>query len=145
MPNFSTIRLIVRGASQKNLRGGGINPPCQGEGIRSGSGQTRSGYGYLMELEVGRKRGVSGVTSCSKLYHILLSTSAVATEVRSITQMLGLGFGSDKIGKPRIFSTNNRNNAISRLWKPSVQVCPYYSMIQSAKRSREETRTHVSW
>ena len=27
MQNFSTIRLIVRGASQKNLRGGGINPP----------------------------------------------------------------------------------------------------------------------
>ena len=27
MPNFSTIRLIVRSASQKNLRGGGIHPP----------------------------------------------------------------------------------------------------------------------
>ena len=27
MQNFSTIRLIVRGASQKNLSGGGINPP----------------------------------------------------------------------------------------------------------------------
>ena len=29
MPNFSTIRLTVRGASQKNLTGGGIHPPAR--------------------------------------------------------------------------------------------------------------------
>ena len=73
MQNFSTIRLIVRGASQKNLRGV-ASTPCQGEGYGAKVIFGRKMYDHGSDL-LQRLRWLSAENMA--LYHTLCAVLKV--------------------------------------------------------------------